>query len=288
MDRAITYARVSTAAQGKSGLGLEAQRAAVANYLNGGKWKVLAEYREVESGRRSDRPELLKALSHCRSHGATLIVAKVDRLARSQSFLSKILDAGVDVRFCDLPQIEGPTGRFLLQSMMSVAELEAGMISARTTAALAAAKARGRALGGRRERRLDREAAEAVAVAAAVSVAGPSHDADRAIAAALRAHDALAAALEAHDRTALAAAARRAREARSLHTTTHAHDVELALRAADPDGTASLGVIADRLNRDGVRTPSGKGMWTGTTVSRVRRRLTDVPNGRASSRPQRG
>jgi DNA invertase Pin-like site-specific DNA recombinase len=65
----------------------------------------------------------------CRAHRAALVVAKVDRLARSQGFLSRILEAGVDVRFCDLPQIEGPTGRFLLQSMMAVAELEAGMIS---------------------------------------------------------------------------------------------------------------------------------------------------------------
>jgi DNA invertase Pin-like site-specific DNA recombinase len=73
-------------------------------------------------------------------------------LARSQSFLSRILEAGVDVRFCDLPQIEGPTGRFLLQSMMAVAELEAGMISARTKAALAASKARGKQLGGFRGR----------------------------------------------------------------------------------------------------------------------------------------
>ena len=84
----------------------------------------------------------------CRAHRAALVVAKVDRLARSQSFLSRILEAGVEVRFCDLPQIEGPTGRFLLQSMMAVAELEAGMISARTKAALAASKARGKKLGG--------------------------------------------------------------------------------------------------------------------------------------------
>jgi DNA invertase Pin-like site-specific DNA recombinase len=88
----------------------------------------------------------------CRAHRAALVVAKVDRLARSQSFLSRILEAGVEVRFCDLPQIEGPTGRFLLQSMMAVAELEAGMISARTKAALAASKARGTKLGGFRGR----------------------------------------------------------------------------------------------------------------------------------------
>ena len=150
--RFVSYLRVSTDRQGKSGLGLEAQRAAVEAYLNGGAWKLVAEFVEVESGRRADRPELANALALCRAHRAALVVAKVDRLARSQSFLSRILEAGVDVRFCDLPQIEGPTGRFLLQSMMSVAELEAGMISARTKAALAASKARGKKLGGFRGR----------------------------------------------------------------------------------------------------------------------------------------
>jgi len=148
--RFVSYLRVSTSRQGRSGLGLEAQRADVERYLNGGSWKLIAEYVEVESGRRADRPELAKALAACRAHRAALVVAKVDRLARSQGFLSRVLEAGVDVRFCDLPQIEGPTGKFLLQSMMSVAELEAGLISARTKAALAAAKARGKKLGGLR------------------------------------------------------------------------------------------------------------------------------------------
>ena len=150
--RFVSYLRVSTDRQGKSGLGLEAQRAAVENYLNGGKWKLIKEFVEVESGRRSDRPKLAEALAMRRAHRTALVVAKVDRLARSQNFLSRILEAGVDVRFCDLPQIEGPTGRFLLQSMMAVAELEAGMISARTKAALAASKARGTRLGGFRGR----------------------------------------------------------------------------------------------------------------------------------------
>ena len=148
----VAYLRVSTDRQGKSGLGLEAQRAAVESYLDGGRWKIINEFLEVESGRRSDRPKLAEALAMCRAHRAALVVAKVDRLARSQSFLSRILEAGVDVRFCDLPQIEGPTGRFLLPSMMAVAELEAGMISARTKAALAASKARGKKLGGFRGR----------------------------------------------------------------------------------------------------------------------------------------
>jgi DNA invertase Pin-like site-specific DNA recombinase len=146
----VAYYRVSTRKQGASGLGLKAQRDAVANYLNGGAWKIVAEFTEVESGRRSDRPALDEALAAARVHQAPLVVAKVDRLTRSVAFLSRLLEAGVDVRFADLPAIEGPTGRFILQQMAAVAELEAGLISARTKAALAAAKARGQRLGGSR------------------------------------------------------------------------------------------------------------------------------------------
>jgi DNA invertase Pin-like site-specific DNA recombinase len=146
----VCYYRVSTARQGKSGLGIEAQRAAVATYLNGGDWSIAAEFTEVESGRRSDRPALDQALAAARLHRAALVVSKVDRLTRSVAFLSRLLEAGVDVRFADLPQIEGATGRFLLQQMVAVAELEAGMISKRTKDALAAAKRRGTKLGGDR------------------------------------------------------------------------------------------------------------------------------------------
>src|ERR1700681_800047 len=154
----IAYYRVSTERQGRSGLGLEAQRAAVALYLNGGNWHIAAEFTEIESGRRSDRPELDKALAAARLHRCPLVVSKVDRLTRSVAFLSRLLEAGVDVRFADLPQIEGATGRFLLQQMAAVAELEAGMISARTKAALAAAKRRGVKLGGDRGARLTAKA----------------------------------------------------------------------------------------------------------------------------------
>jgi len=154
----VAYYRVSTGKQGRSGLGIEAQRQAVANYLNGGKWRIVGEFTEVESGRRSDRPELDKALAAARVRQVPIVVAKVDRLTRSVAFLSRLLEAGVDVRFADLPQLEGPTGRFMLQQMAAVAELEAGMISARTKAALAAAKRRGKKLGGDRGARLSREA----------------------------------------------------------------------------------------------------------------------------------
>jgi DNA invertase Pin-like site-specific DNA recombinase len=168
--RFIAYYRVSTAKQGRSGLGIEAQRPAVETYLNGGRWKIIQEFTEVESGRRSDRPELDKALATARVHRAPVVVAKVDRLTRSVGFLSRLLEAGVDVRFADLPAIEGPTGRFMLQQMASVAELEAGMISSRTKAALAAAKARGKKLGGYRGAKLtakDRAAGRALLAARA-------------------------------------------------------------------------------------------------------------------------
>jgi len=143
----VSYLRVSTDKQGRSGLGLEAQRSAVEAYLNGGNWTLVTEYIETESGRRSDRPELEKALAACRLHRAKLVVAKVDRLTRSVGFLHRLLDAGVTVEFCDLPQLSGPTGRFMLNQMAAVAELEAGLISQRTKDALRAAKARGVRLG---------------------------------------------------------------------------------------------------------------------------------------------
>lgn len=148
--RFVAYYRVSTAKQGISGLGLDAQKQTVAEFLNGGSWELIAEFTEVESGRRADRPELEKAIAHCRLMGATLIVANVSRLTRSPDFMARMVEAGVEVRFCDLPQIEGPAGRFMLRQMLAVAELEAGLIAERTRKALAAAKARGVKLGGDR------------------------------------------------------------------------------------------------------------------------------------------
>lgn len=147
VGRFVTYYRVSTAKQGASGLGLAAQRSAVATYLKE-HGQVIAEFKEVESGRRSDRPALEQALAAARVHRVPIVVAKVDRLTRSVAFLSRLLESGVEVCFADLPAVEGPTGRFMLQQMAAVAELEAGLISARTRAALDAAKKRGVKLGG--------------------------------------------------------------------------------------------------------------------------------------------
>lgn len=141
------YLRVSTAQQGKSGLGLEAQRTAISAHINGHSMK---EFLECESGRRNDRPELKRALDYCRRTGATLIIAKLDRLSRNARFILELLDSDVELIFCDMPQVSGPTGRFLLTSMAAVAQLEAGLISQRTREALAAAKRRGVVLGARK------------------------------------------------------------------------------------------------------------------------------------------
>jgi DNA invertase Pin-like site-specific DNA recombinase len=166
----VSYLRVSTNHQGIGGLGIEAQREAVHGYLNGGNWRVVEEFVEVESGRNADRPALARALAAARLYRAPLIVANVSRLTRSVSFLSRLLDAGVDVRFADLPSLEGPTGRFMLQQMAIVAEFEAGLISSRTKAALKAAKARGKKLGGFRGHAVD-DAARSASLAVRRSAA---------------------------------------------------------------------------------------------------------------------
>jgi DNA invertase Pin-like site-specific DNA recombinase len=140
----VAYYRVSTDRQGKSGLGLEAQKAAVLQYLNGGNWSLLAEFVEVESGKVNDRPQLAAAMERCRLTGATLVIAKLDRLSRNAAFLLSIRDAGVDFVCADMPD----ANRMTVGVMALVAEHEREAISERTKAALAAAKARGKALGG--------------------------------------------------------------------------------------------------------------------------------------------
>jgi DNA invertase Pin-like site-specific DNA recombinase len=142
----VSYLRVSTKKQGQSGLGLEAQRAAVAEYAAKEGLKVVAEYVEVESGKKAARPELLKALNHCRAAKACLVVAKLDRLARNVAFLSGLMEAGVDFVACDNPT----ANKFTVHILAAVAEQEAKAISERTRVALAAAKKRGVLLGSAR------------------------------------------------------------------------------------------------------------------------------------------
>jgi DNA invertase Pin-like site-specific DNA recombinase len=138
----LAYYRVSTDRQGQSGLGLEAQQAAVAQFLG---HAPSLEFVEVESGRNADRPQLALALAEAKRSGATLIVAKLDRLARDVKMILAIVDSGVVVRFIDLPDIDTgtATGRLILTVMASLAEFEARRISERTKDALAAKKARG-------------------------------------------------------------------------------------------------------------------------------------------------
>jgi len=162
----IAYYRVSTDKQGQSGLGLEAQRERVQQFAQHHRHDVVEEIVEVQSGKSDTRPELARALAQARMLKAGIIVAKLDRLARSARFLDTVVNSGLDVLFCDLPNLPpGPTGRFMVQLMGSIAELEAGMISERTKAALRAAKARGKQLGGFRGTVATPQARQASAVA---------------------------------------------------------------------------------------------------------------------------
>lgn len=138
----VAYYRVSTIKQGKSGLGLEAQRAAVVAHVG----SPLAEYVEVESGKRNDRPQLQAALDYARLTGATLVVAKLDRLSRNAAFLNTLLDSGQSIVFADMPHAD----RLTIGLMAQLAQWEREAISKRTKEALGAAKARGRVLGGDR------------------------------------------------------------------------------------------------------------------------------------------
>lgn len=145
MKRFVTYIRVSTAAQGASGLGLEAQRDAVGRAVGDG--DIVAEFVEIESGAKNDRPQLAAAIKRCKATRATLLVARLDRLARNLRFITEIMDSGVDLMCADLPSVN----RLTLQILGAVAEEERRLISERTKGALAAAKARGVKLGGVRD-----------------------------------------------------------------------------------------------------------------------------------------
>ncbi len=140
----VSYLRVSTERQGRSGLGLDAQRSAVEVYLNGGRWSLVAEFVEVESGKRDDRPKLAEAMALCRVHGAKLVIAKLDRLSRDAAFLMNLQKAGVRFIAADMPEANETMVGFM--ALMAQAERKA--ISTRTKAALAEAKKRGVMMGG--------------------------------------------------------------------------------------------------------------------------------------------
>src|SRR6478752_9170661 len=147
----VAYYRVSTARQGRSGLGLDAQRKAVTDFLNGGSWELSSEFVEIESGKANDRPQLEQALATCELSGATLVVAKLDRLSRNLAFLAKLQESGARFVAADMPEANELT----IHIMAAVAQAERKAISVRTKEALAAAKARGVKLGGRRDNLTD-------------------------------------------------------------------------------------------------------------------------------------
>jgi DNA invertase Pin-like site-specific DNA recombinase len=179
---------------------------------------------------------LAAALKAARVHHATIVVSKVDRLTRSVAFLSKLLEANVDVRFADLPQIEGPTGRFMLQQMASVAELEAGMISDRTKKALAAAKANGKKLGGARRK-----------------VIGKDEQGNKLYG------DVVAGSPESR---------RLATEALQARADAKAADLAPIIETLRAAGKTSLRAIAAGLNEAGIPTARG-GEWSAVQVQRV-------------------
>lgn len=145
-QKAVAYYRVSTAKQGRSGLGLDAQRKAVDEFVKGGSWDLIGEFVEVESGKVDQRPQLEAALAHCELTGSTLLVAKLDRLSRNVAFLATLQDSGTRFLAADMPEANELT----IHIMAAVAQAERKAISKRTKEALAAAKARGAKLGGRR------------------------------------------------------------------------------------------------------------------------------------------
>lgn len=139
----ISYFRVSTNKQGVSGLGLEAQTATVKDYAHRSGGNIIATFQEVESGKRNDRPELLKALALCRQKKAILLIAKLDRLSRNVAFIANLMESRVEFVACDMPE----ANKLTLHIMAAMAQHEREATSKRTKEALAAAKARGQKLG---------------------------------------------------------------------------------------------------------------------------------------------
>lgn len=216
--RFVAYYRVSREkTQGKDGLGMAAQRSAVMNYLNGGQWELLAEFEEVESGKRDDRPELSKAIELCRKAQATLIIAKLDRLSRDVHFLTGLEKAGIDFVCCDMPQAD----RFTIHIMAAMAQREREMIASRTKAALNEIRAKLE----RGETHVSKASGRPV-----TRLGGPnSLDAEK------------------------AAFGRQKRSQKASENAAKVAPTAKALR----DGGATLATIAQRLNEMGVRTPRG-------------------------------
>ena len=173
MSRVVAYYRVSTLRQGQSGLGLEAQRQAVLSFCQSRGWEVIAERTEIESGKNDNRPQLAAALHQAKITGATLVVAKLDRLSRSVAFLSALQDSGAKFIAADMPEANELT----VHIMAAVAQAERQAISKRTQEALRAAKAAGRKLGNPNGAEALRRAAKGNSAAIAKVKAGADHHA---------------------------------------------------------------------------------------------------------------
>lgn len=215
--RFVAYFRVSRDKQGIKGLGMAAQRSAVASYLNGGAWELVGEFEEVETGKHDDRPELRKAIELCKATNAKLVIAKLDRLSRDVHFLTGLEKAGIDFVCCDMPQAD----RFTIHIMAAVAQKEREMISARTKAALGEIKAK----IARGEQHVSKASGKAVQ-----RLGGP--------------------------KALTPAIAAQGRQTRSLRASEAAAKVAPTAKALR-DGGATLATIAERLNEMGVRTPRG-------------------------------
>lgn len=233
-SRYVSYLRVSTRKQGTDGLGIEAQRQAVAAYIRsaGGDPEALAEYVEQESGKRNDRPELAKAMEHCRLAGARLVIAKLDRLSRNAAFLLNLKEAGVDFVAADMPDASEMT----IGILAVVAQAERRMISDRTKAALKVARQRIAEKGQRAHPEVKRlgnpkGAAHLAGLGNGAAIAGLRQKADA-----------------------------------------RAEDFRKTLVALTADGITSARGIANALNARGFPSPRG-GAWTATAVLRLQRRL---------------
>lgn len=230
MKNFVAYYRVSTAKQGASGLGLDAQEEAVKRIVEFKGGEIIASFREVESGANNQRTELAAAMKLAKAQKAIVIVAKLDRLARDAKFLLTLADAGTPLLFGDFPDMDctTPVGRMVLTQMAAVAEFERRRISERVKAALAQAALRGVKLGGYRGGHFPKEV----------------HERGRQIK------------LEMADKTAL--------------------ELVDIMNEIDPDKKLSRVKLAEQMNVYNVRTPSGKGKWVTTTVTRLLKRVEAI------------
>ena len=232
---AVALYRVSTAEQGHSGLGLEAQQASVRAFAAAQGWTLVAEYSDVASGKDDKRPGFQAALTRCRQLGAVLVAARLDRITRRAHTLSQLLEDGVSIRAADMPGADD----MMMRIYAAMAQKERELISERTKAALAAAKARGMKLGGDRGYR---------------PLVGP----DVAAAAVAR--------LQVAEQT--------------------AHRLVLGVELLSSSGSVGKAALARALNESGIPTPTGKGLWTHTTVARVMAR--SAPSAESARAPAMG